>query len=340
MKNFLIFSLLFCFLWGSLFAKINPAKKNDIFDHHELLEITLKLDVRKLQADRNDSAEYHKASLIYGIGEDKINLPVKVKPRGNFRLNPNVCEFPPLWFRFEKKHREGTIFDKHKKLKVVTTCQGEDLVLKEYLLYRHFALLSPYSFRVRLVKILIEDTDDVIEDRETFAFFIEDDKRLAKRLDGELYKGENLLPTQTQKDQLALVHMFQYQIGNTDWDVYLAKNIELVVLENESTPIAVPFDFDWSKVCDAPYTELESTFDRRQFRPICLSREEYEKVRTRYNEKKEEIYLLYKEFPHLKKKKFKDIKVYFDAFYKTINDEETIRNTFLNHCDSVGEGAG
>lgn len=340
MKHLLLFNLLIFIHWGTPVAGQATSENDELFDETELLQITLKTDIRNLQADRGDSASYHKAKLIYPNGDEKATLSVKIKARGNFRRNPEVCEFPPLWMKISEKNRDGTPFYHHKKLKIVTTCQGEELVLKEYLIYKHFALLSPYSFKVRLAKITIEDTDDVIEDREIFAFFIEDDKRMAERYDGNLWKGDFLMKEEADKTQLGLIHLFQYQIGNTDWDLYSGKNIKRIQVAGTDKKIPVPYDFDWSKVCDAPYTELEESFERRQFRPLCLTKDEFDVIHAQFVKNKEKIYLLYKDFAYLKKKDFKTIKIYFDAFYRMLDDQEAVKNTFLNHCESAVGGSG
>ena len=335
MKQLLLFGLLVShYLGTSLFG--NPASgAGNIFSKEELLEITLTMDIRNLQADRGDSARYHKASLIYTDEGQQTTVSVKIKARGNFRRNPEVCEFPPLRVKISEKNRAGTLFSNHKKLKLVTACQNDELVLKEYLIYKHFALLSPYSFQVRLTKILLKDSDGVVEDREMFAFFIEDDEQLADRLGGYVWEGKNLLPADSYAEQLGLLYVFQYKIGNTDWDIYTGKNIKLIQIAEISQPIAVPYDFDWSKVCDAPYTDLEESFERRKFKPLCLTASDFEAIHARFDEKREEIYALYKDFPYLKNKNFRVIKTYFNAFYKTLDDPGAVEHIFLNNCESV-----
>ena len=72
-----------------------------------------------------------------------------------------------------------------KRIKVVTHCKGsqdyEEYVLKEYLCYKIYNIISPVSFRVRLVRMTYVDTGRKNKVTEGWAFMIEPKHMLAER---------------------------------------------------------------------------------------------------------------------------------------------------------------
>ena len=50
---------------------------------------------------------------------------------------------------------------------------------------------------------------------------------------------------------ILLASVFMYMVGNTDWSLPYLHNIR--VFQNFTSYIAVPYDFDWSGIVDAPY---------------------------------------------------------------------------------------
>ncbi|NIP93601.1 MAG: hypothetical protein GWN18_19895, partial [Thermoplasmata archaeon] len=69
----------------------------------------------------------------------------------------NTCEFPPLRLNFKKGQLDETLFDGQDKVKLVTHCRNGDRyeqnVVKEYLVYRLYNVLTPLGFQVRMAHI-------------------------------------------------------------------------------------------------------------------------------------------------------------------------------------------
>ena len=81
-------------------------------------------------------------------------------------------------------------------------------------------------------------------------FLIEDDKHVAKRYDGKIYK-RRVHPM--NKDDLASVRhaMFQYLIGNTDYSQADMHNVKVMFRETDFIPL--PFDFDMAGFVNCSY---------------------------------------------------------------------------------------
>lgn len=293
-------------------------------------------DVPAILADRGDSVSYHKAMLTYvdaRVGS-QINLDVKVKARGNFRKQPFVCEFPPLRIKFSKKDRAGTMFQKYKKLKLVCHCQGDDLVMQEYLIYKVYQTLSPYGLRVRPAEITYEDqTGDRYPERH-FAFFIEDIEDMAKRMGGEEIKDSPGNIDSMSRHYVGMIYSFQYFIGNRDWDMIIGKNFKFISVPQEKGIIPVPYDFDWSKVVNAPYTGLPEDYEARKIRPICRTEEESKKIVTAYKSAEEDIQILYKEAKGISGREKKRVMKFYNDFYEGIQNGELEASLFQGGCSS------
>lgn len=204
--------------------------------------------------------EYQKATLYLSLSDGNTwELDLKVRPRGKFRRK--ICAFPPLKLNFKDKDlREQGLNDEFDKFKLVTRCTedeaGEDLVLREFLAYEMYRQLEPErSFRVKLLDITFEDLQTGAE-WKGYGFIIEDDKELAARVQAEssdkMYVGPDSLDTGTE----AKVALFQYMISNSDWSYKGMRNLQLFRNEDPSADrpyFAVPYDFDFSGLVNAPY---------------------------------------------------------------------------------------
>ncbi|GAB4416896.1 MAG: hypothetical protein OHK0039_26600 [Bacteroidia bacterium] len=303
----------------------------DLFDSDEVLDLYLRFDHEALLADRSDTAAYLPATLQYTTPEGLVSRTCRIRVRGNFRRRPDICDFPPLGIRMTLPERTGTPFAAHPKLKLVTHCQDDALVLREYLVYRQYQLLTPYSFRTRLLRVHYEDTAGLHPPTVHWAFAIEDDKTLAARLGGHLVDTP-VAAHQLRPDNALDLYLFQYMIGNQDWDIYFRKNIEVIRLERDGTHIAVPFDFDWSRIVHAPYTGLEDDYAWRLFRPICCDQATFETARARWDSLREPFKALYKDFVHLPAVQSRDAWAYCREFYDLLHQPATVAQVFLGGC--------
>lgn len=331
----ILLALFFCFFYLPQKGYSQEKHQPHIFDSHELLKIKLEADIHAILADRGDNPSYHEAKLSFkGHDKKKVVLNVKLRSRGNFRKHPGNCIFPPLRVRFDEVEADPTIFHDNKKLKLVTHCQEEESIIREYLIYRTLNLLTPYSFKVRLAKITYKDTEKQYPLESWYAFFIEDGDDVARRNGGNEMSEDGHHQEAVEQEALGMMYLFNAMVGNTDWDLTLAKNLKFIQFRGEQMPIAIPYDFDWCAAVKASYTRMDSDdYERMRYRPFCSSTVDFPKLIQHFKDKKPEIIDLYMNSTHLAKVYARETLAYFEEFYQEIEKESFIQEKLLKDCD-------
>ncbi|RIJ34150.1 hypothetical protein D1627_17215 [Pontibacter oryzae] len=304
-----------------------PAEAKELFGSDELLEFTLHANMKTLLKDRDDERNYHPATIHYrsNAGE-AITVALKVRVRGKHRRDPSVCDFPPLLLNFPKTKVMHTVFAGANKVKLVTHCNSEKYVIREYLVYKLYNMLSDYSFRVRLCKVMYQDSEGRKSDEHMYAFLIEDEDDLAERSKGVILADELVIRMDATDDRaMAKLALFQYMIGNTDWSVPFRHNIRLLYLHTGSRPVPIPYDFDYTGIVMPPYAkpppEIGITSVRqRLFRGYTFPDAVYQELVPYFNNRKTAIYAVYLECELLDRKYRKRTLKFLDEFYETIND--------------------
>jgi hypothetical protein len=328
-------------------ALSQSAAPAPLFASNEILSFRLETDFGAVFKERGQESKEYPAKLSYTAPDGApATLDIQVRTRGNFRLRPNICGFPPIRLDFPKKQVENTLFAGQDKLKLTVHCQDrranyEQNLLLEYLIYRVFNLLTDQSFRARLARFTYVDAAGKRDTLTRYAFFVENDERMAARLGGTLFEVPGVHDEATERDQITRIAVFEYFIGNTDWSVWGLHNIILVERSSDQVMLAVPYDFDWSGVISAPYAKPDyrlpiKTVRERLFRGYCRTPEELAPVFQEFNEKKEAIYELYRNQEGLDPKVRDDALKYYDEFYKVINDPRAVNREFIRSCRQAG----
>lgn len=228
-----------------------PVSK--LFASDKILPLKLSFSIKDIKKKTNDST-YIETELFY-LNEDKTwdTVVVGLRKRGHFRLDN--CFFPPIKIKIKKSESKGTLFKGNKKLKLVLPClinkDKNDYIIKEYMAYKLFEIISPYHFKTRLVDL--EFTE--IKNKKTKiynlkGFIIEDDKKVAKRFDGKVLE-RNMHPMAQDAIPSVRNAFFQYMIANLDYSTMMQHNEKILYINNEFTP--VPYDFDMSGLVNASY---------------------------------------------------------------------------------------
>ena len=318
------------------------TKVEPLFESEEPLKFTLIIDIKTVKNDNSDDPQYSEGKLILHDASGDINFDIQVKARGHSRRLYNICSFPPIKLNFKKKAVKGTVFGGQDKLKLVAYCkdsdQFQDYVIQEYLIYKMYNFLTPYSFKVRLAEITYKDLNDKSREVTRYGFLIEDDNTMAERNGGIITEILMSSHDRCDRNTIDLFTLFQYMIGNADWWVAkpIVHNAKLINKEGEPI-IPVPYDFDYCGVINANYAvppevlPIESVRER-YFMGYCRLPGTYEKTITIFNEKKDEIYDLYRNFELLNEKKKKTILKYYDDFYKIVNDSKLLERRIYNNC--------
>ncbi len=338
-KQALLFLSCF-FLWSTMLGQ-----SSHLFDTDDVMELNLKGDLKTVFKDRGDDPQYHKATLQYKVDSNTINIPLKIKTRGHFRKMSSNCKYPPILLNFKKSATpKGSVFKGQDKMKLVTACQSEEYVVHEYLVYKLYNLISPRSFKAKLVKVTFQDTVKNKSLTPYYGILLEEEKQMVKRNQGSSFKKIGLSPEGTQKEDFLKMAVFEYMIGNTDWSVQYQQNIKLIKTDSKSLPFPVPYDFDHAGIVRAPYAkpaaelQLSSTLQRR-YRGYCMPEmNQFTAVFETFNELKDDFYALYEGNPLLSSRYQSRTLKFLDQFYETINDPKKARKAFSYPCNRSGTG--
>jgi hypothetical protein len=302
---------------------------NPFFTKEEIVELTLSLPLEQVLKDRGASPVVHPALLSYRDAHATMQtLAVQVQVRGNRRKDPAVCNFPPLLVKFPPPNGHNSLFGPVAELKLTTHCQSDDYVLREYLVYKLYNVLTDLSYRVRLCRITYRDNSGRGSTSVHYGFFLENTEAMARRNQAKVVP-KPLFIGMDNLDQPATATMviFQYMIGNTDWSVPYRHNIRLLARSLNTPPIPVAFDFDYSGLVMAPYAvppeQLGITSVRqRLFRGYDFPADTYAAVQGFFNARRAALYNVYLACPFLSRDELEFATHYLDGFYKILTDSK------------------
>lgn len=297
------FLLLYLFTLNSLFsqaAESTQAKEEvtTLFKDQSVLPLKMSFSNKEMKRNTNDST-YLLSHIYYDNGGQWDSIGVKIRARGNYRRAH--CYFPPIKVKIKKSAAKGTIFEGNKELKVVLPCVASqatlDNIVKEYMAYKIFEVISPYHYKTRMVDIeFTELKGKKSKKHQLKAFLIEDIDRIAARHNARKMK-RTVHPLQ-QDDECSIQNdFFQYMIGNTDFSVAYQHNQKLIFTEDNKC-LPIPYDFDMSGLVDASYAvvsqvqnevlSIESVTDRL-YRGFKRDEGTYQMVRKQFQDNKAEI---------------------------------------------------
>ena len=320
----------------------DTVQAEGFFDTEEPLKITLKYDITSFIKNKN-KAEYLDAELIiYNNNAAPVTKNIRIMARGNFRKGQ--CYFPPLVLNFKTDEIENTELKGVNKVKVVTHCSSgknnDIIVLKEYLVYKLYNILTDMSFRVRLLDISYIDTGKKQQQFREIGFIIEPAEVVAKRnncvlIDPMFVKGVNLV--EEDADRAAL---FQYMISNTDWRIKSGHNTKFMKSLTDITAkvIPVPYDFDFSAIVDASYAFPQSwstseTLFQRDYLGYCRDTDEfYKKNIELFLSREDEMMKTISTFSLLPEKERKVVEQFIKGFYKEAKDPKRFISTLKSEC--------
>ena len=345
------FNIIFCILLLYPVAmksqQANPADINKelitnnsfrVFEDDELLEFTLTFDLNYyLDVKPEDNID---AILSYHFSEkDSINKLIKLKARGNFRYR--TCMFPPLRLDFSETNFGFTDLDQIENIKLVSHCDSteifEEYMLKEYLVYKLLNIVTDKSFRVRLLKINYRDINDGANALEHYAFALEPMDVLLARLGGTEIEDSQPDFNTVDRSLAEKISIFQYMIGNSDWNLNLLHNIKSVkpVSSGANKLVFIPYDFDYCGFVNAHYaiarTDLgiETVRDRVYLGP-CINEDRIAELIDDFNDYRDEFLETIRKFEYLERSKRRDLEKYIISFFDEIRKDEIIESIKRN----------
>jgi hypothetical protein len=313
----------------------------DLFKETEPLHLTLKFNLKKFQRTRREE-KYQPAEMTCHVCDTfNVTHPVRVKARGIYRRDN--CTVPPFWLNIRYSGIEARQLQGIKRMKMVIRCrkakQYEYYVLREYMVYKIYNLVSPYSFRTRLVRLEFIDTGRNNRVSEDWAFLIEPEELLASRLGGKAIKSDRLSMRTVNQEVMDLLAMFQYMIGNGDYSVTGRHNLKILALASPAPQgfIPVPYDFDYTGLVNTHYAVPGealgiSSVRERYFLGPCRSPERHRSIISKLEAYREEIIQLILDFEYLDDAQKMDMVAYIQSFYNEAESERFIERSIVSTC--------
>lgn len=315
----------FCFDQVSTFDRF--------FETDEPLHITLEFDIKDFQRTRADE-EYTDARLLHYINDTcYIPFEVRLRTRGIFRKSH--CYIPPFWMNIRKENIRAEGLEGVTKMKIVTHCMRKDFyqdyVLKEYLAYKLYNIISPYSFRVRLLYITYVDKGRNDKIYEGWAFAIEPKELLAKRLDAVYIDNDELSMHHMNDSIMDRLCLFNYMLGNTDYSIAGCHNIKIFMLKERDPQgyIPVPYDFDFTGFVNTIYATPAANTNiakvtQRFYTGPCRTDEEYQAAIDEFRKHSDEMHRIMQTFEHMSLKEKLEMLRFVESFFDVIESETFI----------------
>lgn len=313
-----------------------------LFEDEEILDITLRFGLSTYFRTKPKN-DFLQAVITFNPGKpDSVSRDIRLKTRGVFRNT--FCGFAPIELNFKKVSFGYSDLDNITKLKMVTQCQSgtlyADYVLKEYIAYKLFSVLTDTCFRVRLLSINYIDSEKKRRPVSHYGILIEPLEMLAARSNSIEIKSSNLTQKNIDPEVMDRLAIFNYMIGNYDWSIPGRHNVKILKplsFNPEGLGIAVPYDFDWTGLVDPSYavpaevTGLESVRERL-FTGICRSREIYLKRLEIFSAKKDEFYRVIEDSPHLSQRAKREMTYFLNGFFKRLENKNNMVDDLLETC--------
>jgi len=326
-----------------------PANAQRLFRSTDPLEVTFTTDLRSLVKDR-DSTKFKPHGAVFAYKEPAsgklVSVPVTLQTRGHFRRQARNCQFPPMSLAFRNKDANNTLLQGNTKLKVAVNCKPgnnmyEQYVLQEYAVYRLYQRFSPYYFRTRLAKVVFKDSLAKADDVTTWAFFIEDEKEVAKEFKTMLEKTKGALFDQLDQSQLAITMLFEYMVGNTDYSISQQHNMSLLRDSTSTVIRTVAYDFDWSGVVNPRYATPDARLGikfvtERIYRGPCLTPTQWRETLDTFTNGRPAIDSIYKSIPSLDPRIVRESLEYYNEFFKATADAKSIKRSLIDPCQRDG----
>lgn len=317
------------------------AVYEDLFSEEEPLQLILKFDVRELQRTRHQDV-YHDAELTQVESEEsQVTNSVQVRAGGTLRRE--FCNLPPLMLHMGPASDEADSPGDEVTMRMVVRCKNaamyEPYVLREYLAYKIYNIITPISYRVRLVRLTIIDTGKDNEMTEEWAFLQEPDELMTRRLNCMIITNQTFAMRVLNPEAMNRLSMFQYMIGNTDYAVTGQYNLKILALKEYGPTgfLPIPYDFDYSGLVNADYAvpgeELGIASVRERYylgpcRPDTVYNETFQELAHFYDK----IMGCINDFEYLEDKVKDDMAGYLESYFKESTESGFIDQKIAPTC--------
>jgi len=328
-----------------LLTGVAPAQESTLFLDDEPLVIRLEAPLRTVFADRDDP-EFQPARIeVANAQGETLAVDLRVRVRGKSRTA--ACDFPPLLLNFPGDQPAGSPFAGEDRLKLVTHClasvQHEQHVALERQIYLALNLLTASSLRVRPVEMTYFDADRGRETADRIGFLIEDEEQFAARSGLAVVSTERVDRALYEPRALALLDVFQYFIGNTDWSATDGPDGEtcchnvVPYARPDGVMLPVPYDFDAAGIVEAPYAYPSPQIPirsvrERLYRGRCRDLTELTPVFAAFTAQREALTALFTPQAGIPERRAARARQYIDQFYAILANEAQAEREFRRNC--------
>jgi hypothetical protein len=202
---------------------------------------------------------------------------------------------------------------------------------------------------VRPARVTYRDTDGRRREDVQFNFLIEDADDLARR-NGRRVELEVVADTvrssQLDAEVSARYGLFQYMIGNLDWDMVsghpgeeCCHNSKLIAASAESRTavVPVPFDFDYSGFVNAPYAIPPEGINvpnvrTRHYRGLCRHNDQLPAAAAHIRARREAILAIIDNETRLTDRNRRSARDYIEGFFAILDDAERFDRQIVQRC--------
>lgn len=295
-------------------------------NYQEMVKVEITTDLDSLLNTKKTEDEIPATFAFEDAAKQDQTWKVKLQVRGKFRRR--ICQFPPLRLTFPKKELTAKGLNAHNDLKLVVHCldneAGDEYVLREYLAYKLYQVISAESYKVQLLRVKYKD----IKKKQTFTRYgilLEDEDDLSERLGGKACEDCYNTPKEKfRPDNLNTQDLFQYMIGNTDWSTSMARNVKLLPCKSDEKFIVVPYDFDFSGFVSAAYASVDTAAMKiknvreRVFLGYAQDPAELKSAVALFQSKEKELREVVRKFKLITPESKTQMLDYLDSFYKCL----------------------
>lgn len=340
----MVFRSIYPFAIVSMLGFLTPACDSDnsgteikdgpsFFDwmkNDSIKDVTLRFHWDSLTAHLESEERFD--ATVYIDGQQ---FPFRLSTRGQTRKR--ICDFPPLHLSIPDSIDEVMGWTDFGKYKIVSRCHSIDtasrLVLMEHLAYQIANVLLPYSLEVQLCHIRFITGLDTTH---TYGFIIENEKEFASRTNLQIIEEKYQRPDLVDRKDYQRFTLFQYLLGNTDWNLTAGHNVMIFQSSGADTRSAlVPYDFDFSGLVNAPYASPFPTLPikditERLFQYRGKMTDNFDVVVEEFKMKKPKILELIDYNPYLHASDREYAHYYIEEFYKILDDAD-VKEILFKH---------
>jgi hypothetical protein len=312
----------------------------DFFGSDEPVKMTLTFDVKGLIKTKSDPENFDATITLVTSENDTLTQSIKVKARGEMRRN--YCSFPPIMLKFKDNKDGDEPILSNGNIKLVTHCGAsstfESYIFKEYLAYKLYNLVTPYSYRTRLAIIEYKDVNTGYSLTE-YGFVIESTDQLAQRNNSTIVDNPNITQKNMDDYEMARVAFFNYMIGNTDWSVHEQHNVKVLkpLETNVDKGIPVTYDFDYSGFVSTRYSAPSAVLPikyvtDRYYLGTCISEDILSEVIDEFEAMKTQFISTIENFNFLSNGHKKKAQAFISGFYKKYRTDNLLISDLTSTC--------